>query len=153
ARDARRNSPAARDLRPARNRRSRRLAQLRQQFRRRASSGGRLCRPHSQGREAERSAGGAGDEVRARAQSQDCPRARGRGARQAARARRRGDRMSKGSTMSRRDFVTLLGGAALASPFAAYAQNPGIPTVGISILSNPEPYWGYLDEGFRSAGY
>jgi putative ABC transport system substrate-binding protein len=61
--------------------------------------------------------------------------------------------MSKGSTMNRRDLVTLLGGAVLASPFAAHAQSPGIPTIGISILSNPEPYWGYLEEGFRSAGY
>jgi putative ABC transport system substrate-binding protein len=61
--------------------------------------------------------------------------------------------MSKGSTVNRRDFVTLLGGAVLARPFAAYAQSPGIPTIGISILSNPEPYWAYLEEGFRSAGY
>jgi putative ABC transport system substrate-binding protein len=61
--------------------------------------------------------------------------------------------MSEGSTMNRRDFVTLFGGAVLASPFAAYAQSTGIPTIAISILSHPEPYWGYLEEGFRSAGY
>ena len=55
--------------------------------------------------------------------------------------------------MKRREFITLLGGAVLASPLAAHAQPARIPTIGLSTLSNPDPYWGYLEEGFRAAGY
>jgi ABC-type sugar transport system substrate-binding protein len=57
-------------------------------------SGRRLSRADSQGREAGRAAGGAADQVRARHQSQDREAARARRAGPAARARRRGDRMS-----------------------------------------------------------
>ena len=76
------------------------------------SSGRRLYRPHPQGRKARRPAGRAVDQVRVRHQPANGAGARHRGAAGAARHRRRGDRMI--ATMQRREFITLLGGAAAA---------------------------------------
>jgi putative tryptophan/tyrosine transport system substrate-binding protein len=53
--------------------------------------------------------------------------------------------------MRRRDVLVLLGGAALA-PVQARAQSRA-PLVGALILTNPEPYWGFLREGLQGAGY
>jgi hypothetical protein len=57
--------------------------------------------------------------------------------------------------MKRREFITLVGGAAAAWPLAARAQQARIYTIGVLTLSspNPEPLLEALGEGLRGAGY
>src|ERR1700739_3619723 len=57
--------------------------------------------------------------------------------------------------LQRRDFITLLGGAAAAWPRAARAQQPKVPTIGTLVIVNisPEEFWREFRQGLRDLGY
>jgi putative ABC transport system substrate-binding protein len=57
--------------------------------------------------------------------------------------------------LKRGEFITLLGGAAVAWPLAAFAQQPRVPTIGALVIGNisPEQFWREFRQGLRDLGY
>ena len=55
--------------------------------------------------------------------------------------------------MKRREFITLLGGAAIAGPLSAGAQQAKRPTIGVLIPANPEAFLGEFRPALRQLGY
>src|SRR5262249_46296066 len=129
--------------------RCRRVDELRNEPSGHVSSSRRLHRPHPQGGQAGRSAGAAIDQVRAGHQRPDRENARPHRAGGAAQPCRRGDRVK------RRAFITLLGGAAVAWPLAARAQQAVKPVrVGyLSATSAPDAYMDIFRQGMGGLGY
>ena len=57
--------------------------------------------------------------------------------------------------MKRREFIALLGGAAVAWPLAARAQQAKVPTIGALVIGNinPEQFWREFRQGLHDLGY
>jgi putative ABC transport system substrate-binding protein len=55
--------------------------------------------------------------------------------------------------MRRREFITLIGGAVALWPFAASAQQVKVPTLGILVPGEKEPFFSTFEQGLRRLGY
>ena len=55
--------------------------------------------------------------------------------------------------MRRREFITLIAGAAVACPLPLAAQQPKLPRIGVLLTANPEPFWSEFRAGLREHGY
>ena len=138
-----------RDISEPRIDRSRRPDELRKQHYGCVSPIRRLCRSHPQGCEAGGPAGHAVEQVRAGHQHPDRHDARPHRAADAARHRRRSNRVNK------REFITLLGGTAT-WPFAARAQQPAKQVVGYlsaRSASTDVPMLAALNQGLAEIGF